>query len=87
LTIVFIIASATHSRIMLSTNSICTQPNFSQTMKTKHTPKGDTTQAKRQTRRRSLFAQKVMAAGWPSESAFVTAVINGKAAVPTPAAS
>ncbi len=44
----------------------------------------DHTAAARQSRRRKQWADKIKAAGWASESQYVTAVINGKATIPTP---
>lgn len=44
----------------------------------KKKPKGDTTQRKRQARRREKLNQIAQAAGFASWSAYETAVINGK---------
>lgn len=50
---------------------------------TKRKPK-DATAAARQARRRKQWAAKITAAGWASESQFVTAVINDKVTIPPP---
>lgn len=43
----------------------------------KTNPKGDTTQARRQSRRYVALNAKARAAGWSSWAAYCTAVING----------
>ncbi len=44
-------------------------------------PKGDTTQARRQSKRRAKLNQIARAAGYSGWSAYETAVINGKSKV------
>lgn len=51
----------------------------------KPAPKGDTTQKRRQARRRERLNELAHAAGFPSWSAYETAVLNGDARIETTA--
>lgn len=51
----------------------------------KPAPKGDTTQKRRQSRRREKLNELAQAAGYPSWNAYETAVKNGEARIETTA--
>lgn len=49
----------------------------------KHNPEwADNTRNERTRKREATLTEKLAAAGWPSKSAFLTAIINGEISVP-----